>query len=127
MKRKLDMSEEYITGLIERMITNEDMVSSDKSIKFKAYREAEKLTNTAFYPILKKLLSLHAKGQDKKYRDAVYFIMGKLLEKVPENECIIFYSNQLKMESDKYILSAMLDRISNIVIPQGISIETIVT
>jgi HEAT repeat protein len=120
------MLEKYISELIDRMIANEFISSTDESISFLAHREAERLTDTAIYPLLKNLLTSHTKARDKRYRNAAYFIMGKVLKNSPENEYLIFYLNQLEKESDKYILSAMLDRISDIEIPQGISIEIII-
>lgn len=120
------MSEEYIVKLIQRMNIKEEVSSSDTSISWKAHREAEMIADVSLYPALRKLILLNLKPKDKKYRDAAYFIMGKLLKNCPENEYISFYLQQMEMETDKYVLSSMLDRVSDITIPINISIEIIV-
>jgi HEAT repeat protein len=115
------MEEKYLTELIQRMIIKEEIKSSDSSISWKAYREAETLTDTSSYPILKNLILQNSKPKDKKYRNAAYFIMGKLLKKTPINEFIDFYLQQMEVETDKYILSSMLDLVADIIIPINIS------
>lgn len=49
------MSEKYIVELIQRINTEETFTdSSTTTTSWKALREAETLSNPAFYPILKK-------------------------------------------------------------------------
>ena len=119
------MSRVYIKELIKRMIIKEGIKSSDESVSWKAHREAETLNDVSLYPILEELILQNSKPKDKKYRNAVYFIMGKLIVNVPDIEGIVFYIKQLEIETDKYILSAMLDRISEFAIPTYINIEVI--
>lgn len=121
------MSDEYIAELILRMTTKEEVKSSVESISWKAHREAEMLSEASLYPALKEQILLNSKPKDKKYRDAAYFILGKLLENNPDNEFIVFYLQLMKVETDKYILSSMLDRLSEIIIPSDISIEIIIS
>lgn len=74
----------------------------------------------------KKIILINPKPKDKKIRDAAYFILGKLLKNEPLDEQICFYLQQLEVETDKYILSGMLDRIADIKIPSDISVKPIV-
>lgn len=119
------MNRVYIEELIQRMIIKEEIKYSDESISWKAHREAEILNDVSLYPILKELILLNSKSKYKKYRNAAYFILGKLIRNVPDIDGIVFYLKQLEVETDKYILSSMLDRISDFVIPTYISIEII--
>jgi len=119
------MSRLYIEELIQRMIIKEEVRSSDESISWKAYREAEIINDVSLFPILKELILMNLKSKDKKYRNAAYFIMGNLIKYVPDIELIVFYLKQLEIETDKYILSAMLDRISNFAIPTYIPVKII--
>lgn len=48
------MSEKYIVELIQRINTEETFTDSTTTTSWKALREAETLSNPAFYPILKK-------------------------------------------------------------------------
>ena len=73
------MSEKYIVELIQRINTEETFTDSTTT-SWKALREAETLSNPAFYPILKKIILINPKPKDKKIRDAAYFILGKLLK-----------------------------------------------
>lgn len=121
------MSEKYIVELIQRINTEETFTdSSTTTTSWKALREAETLSNPAFYPILKKIILINPKPKDKKIRDAAYFILGKLLKNEPLDEQICFYLQQLEVETDKYILSGMLDRLADIKIPSDISVKPIV-
>jgi len=121
------MSRAYLEELIARMNINEEVKSSNESVSWKAHREAEMLSDTLLYPILKELILLNSKAKDKKNRDAAYFIMGKLIKNAPNDDGIAFYLKQLEIETDKYILSSMLDRLSDITIPTKIPIGIIVS
>lgn len=121
------MTRIYIEELLQRMITKEEVKSSDESVSWKAHREAEKLTDVSLYPILKELILLNSKPKDKNYRNAAYFVMGKLIKNIPDNDGIDFYLKRLEVETDKYILSSMLDIVSEIKIPTNISIKIIVS
>ena len=60
------MQQKYIEELIQRMSTKEDrLTSSDQSIRWKAYREAETLRNPIFYPLLKEYILLRKKPNDR--------------------------------------------------------------
>lgn len=121
------MEEKYIVELIQRINTEETFTDSSTTTSWKALREAEALSSPSFYPILEKLILLHLKPKDKKFRKAAYFVFGKLLKNVPQVGAVNFYLEQLGAENDKYILSDMLDRIADIEIPADISVTPIVT
>ena len=122
------MQQKYIEELIQRMSTKEDrLTSSDQSIRWKAYREAETLRNPIFYPLLKEYILLRKKPNDRQYRDSAYFILGKLLIHAPQSSYITFYLECLERETDKYILSSMLDRIADLIIPESLSIKPIIS
>lgn len=119
------MEEEYLSELIDRMLTKEERLSSDQSVSWKAYREAERLDDVSFYPYIRNTVLIYTKPREKKLRGAAYFIWGKLLKNCPLEEYTIYYLQQIKTETDKYILSGMLDRVAEIVIPSHIPIDVI--
>ena len=121
------MLEEYLYELVEKMTVKEDVKSSDESVSFKAHREAEKIDDVKALEILKKMIISHSLKKDKKFRNACYFIYGKLLIKFPVYDYLSFYIEQIKKEDDKYILSAMLDSLCQIEIPDGISPNAVIT
>lgn len=123
----MNMTEKYIIDLIERMNSNELVTNSNDSISWRAHREAEAIADISYYPILKELVLANSGPKYKKFRDAVYYIFGKLLKNNPLNEYIAFYLQQMSIETDKYILSSMLDRVADIKIPPEISTEILVS
>lgn len=80
--------ERYLTDLIERMLTKEacepaKTYRSDESISWKAYREAESLDSEGHIPWLVEYIP-REKKKDK--RHSAYFILGKLLAKLPNTD-----------------------------------------
>ncbi|MFC5471602.1 HEAT repeat domain-containing protein [Cohnella suwonensis] len=117
--------EKYIRNLINRMSTVDNAKSSYESISFKAHREAEILNDKDLIPVLVDLIS-NSRSQDmKSSRNAAYFILSKLVQKFEEHEALQFLINQLRLESDQYVISSMLDRISELNKPDFIEIDPI--
>lgn len=122
---KIIISEEYIMDLLSRMTVKEEIKNSKDSIRWKAYREAEKINDAAVYPILIKIVKENQQVKKKDLRDAVYFIIGVALRNVFDREACIFLIGQLENETNKYINSSILDRISEINIPKDVDISLI--
>lgn len=117
-----------IEKLIQRMVSVEERPTrADESISRKAHKEAEAVSSPKYYAILKEYLSDHASPEEKPLRNAAYFILGKLLRNAPQNEYIAFYIECLTKETDKYLLSQMLDRIADLSIPTSLSIEPVMS
>ncbi len=121
------MLEEYLYKLVEKMTVKEKVSSSDESVSFKAHREAEKIDDKNALEILKTMIISHSLKKDKEFRNACYFIYGKLLIKFPVYDYLSFYIEQIKKEDDKYMLTAMLDSLYQIEIPEGISPNAVIT
>lgn len=118
----------YIEELIHRMVEKgERITSSDESVSWKAHREAETLASPIYYAALKTYILLHVNPKDKRQRDSAYFILGKLLLNAPQDEYIAFFLERLEKENDKHILSNMLDRIADLIIPASISVKPIIS
>lgn len=117
--------EQYLFNLISRMSVVHHAQSSDESISFKAYREAEALYNKTFIPLLIEIIKNRHEPKDKHIRNAAYFILAKLLQKHNDISTIQFLINQTLKESDRYIISHLLDQISDLEKPDNIDIEPI--
>ena len=115
--------EAYILDLIERMCFNEAPCSSDQSIRWKAHREAESLTEDRYIQLLMQYI---IEEKRKEYCGSAYFILGKLLMKCIDPVAIQFFINRLLVETDENILNSMLDRLSDIEKDQSIDISPIV-
>lgn len=119
--------DEYLQELIERMLRNDDSsMSSKESVSFSAYREAEKLTNKDYLSQLKVFIENNPQKNKRTFRDKAYFIMGKLLINNPDINYIEFLIHRLLIETDKYIISSVLDRLADISFLEEINIEPIV-
>jgi len=128
-RRRKIMQEEYVEDLIKRINTSGDLapgMSSSETISWKAYREAEKLTDDSLYPILKKLILLHPEEEYVDYRKAAYHILIKLLINVPKDEYFIFYLKQLEKEHDRNLLCSALISTRDIKIPPAIVPDSII-
>ena len=129
MEQQEEELECYLLQLIERMNTKEEVCSSDESVSVQAYREAEKsgkLKDERVYPVLKKMILEHNRKKDKQFRREAYFIWGNLLQYIPQKEYIQFYLEQMEKDTDKYMVSAMLERIAEmekIDMPKDLNID----
>ncbi len=116
----------YLNELIERMVIKEKVSASEQSVSFAAYREAEKLDDVKFLPQLKAFVETHRQKNKKNYRNAAYFIMGKILIKNPVLEYVNFLLDCSLTETDKYIISSILNRMADIKISEEINIKPII-
>lgn len=101
-------------------------MSSSETISWKAYREAEKLTDDSLYLVLKKLILLHPQEEYEDYREAAYHILIQLLKNVPKDEYFIFYLEQLEKEGNSNLLCSVLFSARDIKIPSAISADSII-
>lgn len=112
------VSEDYIYNLISRMTIREEVTSSEKSIRWHAYREAEKISDENVYPILAKIIEENHKN--KETRSAAYTIIGYSLRKNFNKEACELLISKLGEETDKNVVSGILDRLACICIPEDI-------
>jgi hypothetical protein len=107
------MLDKYIDQLIDRMLDNSDYhtiipYDSSKSISWKALREAETLTDHKY---INNIIENIGTEKNKKRREYMYFTVGRICEKNPYQKGLEFIIDRLDKETDKYVLSSMLDRI----------------
>ena len=121
------MKEEQLNGLIEEMtFVDAPNTDSKDSISWHAHREAEKLSDESLYPILIKIIEDNPQKKKKDIRDAAYFILGKLLHNKFNKDACVFYIHRLAEETDKYVISSMLDRLIDVSIPEDVDISNII-
>lgn len=119
------MTKADILSLIARMNTVQCLPSSSDSISWKAHREAETFRDASLFPVLREIICEHGRPSDKELRKAAYFILGKLLKNQFDRAACDFFLHQLTVETDKHIISSMLDRIKEFDIPAGLDIEPV--
>lgn len=102
--------------LIGRINTEEEhFTRSDQTVSWKALREAETLADPALFPLLREIITAN-EGRAKAKREvrrAAYFIYGRLMEKAFSPAEASFFLERLTMETEKYVLSALLDRVGD--------------
>jgi len=97
-----------------------------------AHRDAEKLDNVNFISQLEDYI---LNEKNKNHRRDGYFILGKILLNISSKRKLLikhknsiqFLINQLEIETDKYILSSILDRLSDIPILSDLNIKPIIS
>ena len=110
------MEKAELLALIARINTREECFTrSDETISWKALREAETLADPAIFSLLQEIITTNEgkKKEQREIRAAAYFIYGRLMEKAYLSEAVPFYIQRLTVESDKYVLSSLLDRVSD--------------
>ena len=120
------INEDQLKDLIKRMCNEDD--SSENSISWQAYREAEKLSNKSFLPFLQNTIIENQKNtkRDKTIREAVYSIIGYILKKSFDEEVCRFLVDRLDVETDKYVLAHILGLLTWVDIPLNVDIEPII-
>lgn len=120
------MNAEQLSDLIDRMC-NEDRGNSD-SVSWKAYREAEKLSDISLFPHLKEYITVNPREnkEDKNKRKAVYFVIGSIIKNCFDDSACKFLIERLSIETDKYILSGIMDFLVYVNIPWHIDVDPII-
>jgi len=130
------MDKTELLGLIAKINTkDEHFIISTETTSWKARRKAETLTDPLLFPLLQEIIEEHdGKKKDRReIRNAAYFIFGRLMQASFEEDACAFFLHRLGVETDKYILSSMLDRVhdwwrpSGKAIPVSLDISNILT
>lgn len=120
--------DKYLRDIIERMLDDSDQImeagyDSSKTISWKALREAEKVENADYIP---QLILFIDKEKDKKRRDKAYFILGHIAKNTEDITALNFLIQRASKETDKYIVSSLLDRIAEIKKPVGTDLQPLI-
>ncbi len=110
------MDRAEVMDLITRINTREeDFTVSTETTSWKALREAETLDDPGLFPVLREIVADNeGKAREKRViRSATYFIYGRLMERAFSPSEAPFFLGRLTVETDKYVLSSILDRVSD--------------
>lgn len=130
------MDKAALLELITKINTkDEHFTISTETTSWKARREAETLTDPTLFPLLQEIIEEHdgKKKEKREIRNAAYFIFGHLMQVSFDQDACAFFLQRLGVETDKYILSSMLDRVCDWCrlakksIPVGLDISNILT
>jgi hypothetical protein len=105
------LPETYIPELIDRMLDTSDQqmvpgYDSSKTISWAALREAETINDTNYIDYIIESID---KEKNKKRRDKMYFIVYRICENTPYQKGLEFLIDRIDKETDKYIVSNILD------------------
>jgi len=102
----------YLTDLIGRLSEKENnIVSSSQSRSWNAHREAEKINDKAFIPDIIRLIEKEKKADKKQ---AAYFLLGHIVKNTSAEDGVSYLIQRVNKETNKYVLSTLLDRIRDI-------------
>jgi len=106
---------EYLNDLLARTLDDSDRdmcpYDSSQTISWKALREAEKLSDVSFIP---QLVAFIDKEKNKEKRDSAYFILGKIAKNSNDITAVKYLISRIDKETDKYVISSLLDRIRDL-------------
>lgn len=109
-----------LVDLIARMEMSEPpCLNSEDSISWKAHREAETLADPSMVEELAQYLR-HESSKER--RTQAYFILGKLGKKVRGRDCVAILLSHLSTETNKYVLSVLLDALADVHKPRDIDL-----
>jgi len=119
--------DKYLIDLIARMLDKSDKImetgfSSSDTISWKALREAEEVNDEALIP---QLILFIDTEKDKKKRDKVYFL-DHIAKNTGNPEGLDYLISCVNQETDKYIISSLLDRIADIHKPVGTDLQPLI-
>lgn len=127
------MEKAELMELIGRINAQEEhFTDSRETVSWKALREAETLTDPALFPLLREIITDN-EGKAKTRREvrrAAYFVYGRLMEKAFSPAEAPFLLERLRVESDKYVLSNLLDRMGDwgrkgLLLPEGMDFSPV--
>ncbi|OXG06185.1 HEAT repeat protein [Flavobacterium araucananum] len=106
----------YLINIIDRMLDISDHnmetgYDSSKTISWQAYREAENVENAEY---VLQLITFIDNEKNKKKRDKAYFLLGHIAKNTSDLKALNYLISRVNKEIDKYIISSLLDRISDI-------------
>ena len=118
---------EYLNDLLARMLDDSDRdmrpYDSSMTISWKAFREAEKLSEISFIP---QLIEFIDNEKDKKKRDHAYFILGQIAKNTNDITATKYLISRIDKEDDKYVISSLLDSICYLHKPKNTDIQPII-
>ncbi len=118
------MNEDELYDLIARMTIKEQLTSSEESVSWNAYREAERISDETVYPILMRIIEKNHKN--KAVRRAAYIIIGYSLRNIFNKEACIFLIQKLDEETDRQGVESILEGLSRIHIPEDIDMSLVI-
>ncbi len=114
---------EALADLITRMTAKEPRcLNSYDSISWHAHREAETLADASMVDELANY-SRHEPNNER--RDAACFILGKLGQKVRSAECASILLSHVGTETNKYVLSHLLDALGGVRKPRELDLDPV--
>ena len=118
------MDEDKLYDLIARMTIKEQLTSSEESVSWNAYREAERISDETVYPILMRIIEENHKN--KAVRRAAYIIIGYSLRNIFNKEACIFLIQKLNEETDMQGVASILESLACIHIPEDIDMSLVI-
>ena len=120
------MTKSELYMLLEEMTPGSTTLNSSVDPAWFAHRKAEQLDDLSLLHMLREIIEEHSKKSEKELRRNAYFVMAKLLVKIENPEYCQFLIESLGRETDRYVLSAMLDSIGWLRLPQEMNIDAVV-
>ena len=118
----------YLIDLIQRMCDTSDHTmgtgyDSSKTISWLALREAEKVNDEG---LISQVFTFIEKEKNKNKRDNAYFLLGHIAKNTNNLTALNYLISRVDKETDKYIISSLLDKIANLKKPFKTNLEPLI-
>ena len=114
--------EEYLAGLIARMAVQDRVHTSEESVSWQAYREAEAANDPEFPRLVREYIEAHGGKKDRRLRSEAYHLLSRLLGKTGDGPMTAYLVGRVDAETDKYVLMGLLEGIGGLDLPDGVDI-----
>ncbi|MDE6718885.1 MAG: hypothetical protein K2J68_03410 [Treponemataceae bacterium] len=123
------MNKAQLEKLIERMSVpdNSEIKDSSEQESWKAYREAEKISDRTLLPLLEQIITEHRGEEmyDCEIRENARFIYAKIIENNFDKKGFLFLLNELFNETDDWAIDGILDDIQFLDIPKDVPLDNL--
>ena len=118
--------EAYLADLISRMAVQDRVHTSEESVSWQAYREAEAADDPEFPGLVKKFVEAHGEKKDRRLRSEAYYLLSRLLGKTADGPMTEYLVGRVDAESDRYVLMGLLEGIGGLDLPDDVDILPVI-
>ncbi len=119
---------EYIDDLVARLCDESDLeenprLPSTEWISWKAYREAEKLADEKYVPVLIEFIE---KEKVNRVKSRAYYVLAKVAENTGSGEAVRFLVSRFGKEKVKYLSEEILDFLAKLRKPDDVDLSSVI-
>ena len=120
------MTKDNLFALLDEMSLPDSVICMLNAPHLRFWKKEEHIKRNEVFRCLQEFIELRSRKSDKNIRENAYTVSAKLLLESFDLEHFQFLIDRLNIETDKYVLSTILNGIRRIQFPADINIDAIV-